>query len=96
MCETFFTISVLIPSFPGFATGFAVVLVIGSWLEVISVSVCESVSRSVVSGSLRSHGLQPTRLLCPWDFPGKDTGVGCHSLLQGTFPTQKLNPGLLH
>ena len=33
-------------------------------------------SRSVVSDSLRPHGLQPTRLLCPWDFPGKSTGVG--------------------
>ena len=42
------------------------------------------------------HGLQPTRLLCPWDFPGKDTGVGCHFLLQGIFPTQGLNLGLLH
>ena len=40
----------------------------------------------------RPHGLQPTRLLCPWDSPGKSTGVGCHFLLQGTFPT----PGLLH
>ena len=39
-------------------------------------------SRSVVSNSLRPHGLQPTRLLCPWDFPGKSTGVGCHCLLQ--------------
>ena len=29
----------------------------------------------------RSHGLQPTRLLRPWDFPGKSTGVGCHCLL---------------
>ena len=45
---------------------------------------------------LRPHGLQPTRLLCPWDFPGKDTGVGCHFLLQGIFPTQELNPGVLH
>ena len=34
-----------------------------------------------VSNSLRPHGLQPTRLLCPWDFPGKSTGVGCHHLL---------------
>ena len=32
----------------------------------------------------------PPRLLCPWDFPGKNTGVGCHFLLQGTFPTQGL------
>ena len=38
-------------------------------------------SRSVVSDSLRPHGLQPTRLLRPWDFPGKSTGVGCHCLL---------------
>ena len=34
--------------------------------------------------------------LCPWDFPGKHTGVGCHFLLQGIFPSQESNPGLLH
>ena len=39
-------------------------------------------SRSVVSDSSRPHGLQPTRLLLPWDFPGKSTGVGCHCLLR--------------
>ena len=39
-------------------------------------------SHSVVSSSLWPHGLQPTRLLCLWDFPGKNTGVGCHFLLQ--------------
>ena len=39
-------------------------------------------SHSVVSDSQRPHGLQPTRLLRPWDFPGKSTGVGCHCLLQ--------------
>ena len=39
--------------------------------------------RSVVSDSSRPHGLQPTRFLRPWDFPGKSTGVGCHRLLQG-------------
>ena len=39
-------------------------------------------SHSVVSDSSRPHGLQPTRLLCPWDFPGKSTGVGCHRLLR--------------
>ena len=37
---------------------------------------------SVMSDSSRPHGLQPTRLLCPWTFPGKSTGVGCHCLLQ--------------
>ena len=42
------------------------------------------------------NGLQPTRLLCPWDFPGKNTGVGCHFLLKGIFLTQGLNPHLLH
>ena len=35
-------------------------------------------------------------LLCPWDFPGKNTGVGCHFLLQGIFLTQGLNPHFLH
>ena len=39
------------------------------------------VKYSVVSDSLQPHGLQPTRLLRPWDFPGKSTGVGCHCLL---------------
>ena len=38
----------------------------------------------------------PTRLLCPWDFPGKGTGIGYHFLLQGIFPTQGSNLGLLH
>ena len=38
--------------------------------------------------TLWPHGLWPTRLLCPWDFPGKSTGVGCHFLPQGIFPTQ--------
>ena len=39
-------------------------------------------SHSVVSDSWQPHGLQPTRLRCPWDFPGKSTGVGCHCLLE--------------
>ena len=39
-------------------------------------------SRSVMSDSSRPHGLQPTRLLCLWDFPGKSTGVGCYCLLR--------------
>ena len=50
-------------------------------------------SHSVMSDSLRPHGLYPARLLRPLHFPGKNTGVGCHFLLQGTFPTQGLNPG---
>ena len=42
----------------------------------------ESAICSVVSDSLWPHGLLPTELLCPWDSPDKNTGVGCHSLLQ--------------
>ena len=48
-----------------------------------------------MSDSLQPHGLEPARLLCPWDFPSKNTGVGCHFLLQGIFPTQGSNPCLL-
>ena len=48
----------------------------------------------VMPNSLWPHGLLPTRLLHPWDFPGKNTGVGCHFLLQEIFPTQGLNLGL--
>ena len=51
---------------------------------------------SNIPNSLRPHGLKPTRLLCPWDFPVKNAGVGCHFLLQVIFPTQGSNPGLLH
>ena len=46
--------------------------------------------------TLQSHELYLTRLLCPWNSPGKNTGVGCHSLLQGIFPTQGPNPSLPH
>ena len=46
--------------------------------------------------SLRPHGLQPIRLLCPWNSPGKNTGVDRHFLLQGIFLTQRLNLGNLH
>ena len=52
-------------------------------------------SHSVMSDSLQLHGLQPTRLLCLWDFPGKNTGVGCHFLLQGIYLTQGSNLSLL-
>ena len=51
---------------------------------------------SVVFSSSRSNGLQPTSLLCPWDSPGSNTGVGCHALLQGIFPTLGSNMNLLH
>ena len=53
-----------------------------------------SETHSAVSDSLWPH--EPTRLLCPWNSAGQNTGVGSHSLLQGVFPTQGLNPGLPH
>ena len=53
-------------------------------------------SCSVMSDSLWPRGLESTRLLCPWNFPGKNTGVGWHFLLQGIFLTQGSNPGLPH
>ena len=53
-----------------------------------------SVSHSVMPDCLQPHGLQPTSLCCPWDFPGKNTGMSCHCLLLGIFPTQGLNPHL--
>ena len=42
------------------------------------------------------HGLQPPRLLCPWDCPSKTTRVGYHALLQGIFLTQRSNPWFLN
>ena len=54
---------------------------------------CCSVN-SVVSDSVQPHGLQPARLLCPWDSLGKSTRVGCHALPQGIFLTQASNLGL--
>ena len=50
---------------------------------------------SVMFSSYQPHGLYTARLLCPWDFPGKNTWVGCHFLLQGIFLTQESNPCLL-
>jgi len=61
--------------------------------------ICCCCVTSVVSDSVRPHKRQPTRLPRPWDSPGKNTGVGCHALLQGIFLTQGLNLcllGLLH
>ena len=51
---------------------------------------------SVVPNSVQPYGLSPARLLCPWNSPGKNTGVGCHSFLQGLFLTQGSNLYLLH
>ena len=62
--------------------------------QVVCVCVCvcvcaraRALSCLVVSDSLCSSGLWPARLLCPWDLSGKNTGVGCHFLLQRVFLT---------
>ena len=62
----------------------------------VCVCVCVYVTCSVMSDFLQPHAMQLTRLLCPWDFPGKNTEVSHHFLLQGIFPTQGSNPGLSH
>ena len=75
-------------------------VVLGVVCVCVCMCVCVYVSYSVVSNSLLPHGSmvanpqQPSRLLCPWNSPGKNTGVGCHSLLQRIFPTKGSNPGL--
>ena len=64
------------------------------WLFLASPIICffsTTQSEKVVSDSLPPHGLYS-----PWDSPGQNTGVGSHSLLQGIFPTQGLNPGFPH
>ena len=67
----------------------------GSLYRYIWSCCCCLVAKSCLT-LLQPHGLQPTSLLRPWDFPGRNTGVGFHSLLQGIFPTQGSNLGLLH
>ena len=60
-----------------------------------SVTACRNQVTSVVYNSLQPHGLSLSRLLSPWDSPGKNNGVGCHSLLWGIVLTQGSNPHLL-
>ena len=55
-----------------------------------------TLSCPVISDSLQPHGLLPAMLLCLWYFPGKNTGVGYHFLLEGIFSTQGSDPSLLH
>ena len=70
-----------------------------STLRQVSISTnltLSNVACLVWSESLQPQGLQPTRILCPWNFPGKNIRVDCHFLLQGIFPTQRSNSGLLY
>jgi len=63
-----------------------------STLEIIYNYYCCLVAKSCPT--LFCNPIDPARLLCPWDFSGKNTGVDCHFLLQGIFPTQVWNAGL--
>ena len=53
----------------------------------------ESILVAQLCPTWQPHGLKPARLLCPWDSPGKNTGVGCYFLLWGIFSTKGLNQG---
>ena len=64
-----------------------------STMKVLVAQSCLGLCGSMHS-SLQFHALWPTGLLCPWDFPGKNTGVSCHLFLQGLLPTQRSNLGL--
>ena len=66
-----------------------------NWLRDYVNLVCMH-ARLVVSDSFSTPWTIDSRLLCPWNSPGKSTGVSCHFPLQGFFPTQGLNPHLLH
>ena len=80
----------------------------GVWVSMFLVYVVETPFGNPLCvclvASVMCNSLQPcsfvdcklARFLCPWDSPGKNIGVGCHFLLQGTFLTQGPNPGLLH
>ena len=61
-----------------------------------SSTICKACMKVKVSHSVVSDSLQPHRLYSPWSSPGQNTGVGSPSFLQGIFPTQGSNPGLLH
>ena len=61
-----------------------------------SIGGAQSIHLCVTFDCLKSYGLYATRLLYPWNSPGKNTGVSSHSLLQGIFPTQGPKLGLLH
>ena len=63
-------------------TQFSLLAPLVFYCEQIIMPYCCCQVTSVVSDSVRPHRRQSTRLLCPWDSPGKNTGVGCHFLLQ--------------
>ena len=78
-------------SSPKFCLTFSSLLLVCHFLDLLIFMAVLCCIASVASHSLQPYGLQPARLLCPWGSPGKNTGGGCHALLQGIFLTQGLN-----
>ena len=64
--------------------------------RILLVTICCCLVAKLCQTLLKPHGLQPARILCPWDFPDKNIEVGCHFVLRGIFLTQGSNPHLLH
>ena len=60
---------------------------------IMGVPLLARISCSIKSSSFRPQGLQPAKLLCPWHFPGKNTGVHYHFLLQGNLPDPGIEAG---
>ena len=90
-----FCLSGLLSEFAPFFFLFYLYILILSYFPFLhNRSVSESVTCSAMYDSFWSHG--PSRLLCPWNFPGKNIGVGSHSLFQGIFPTQHCRQILSH
>ena len=73
---------------------FAKIIIIVVACVCVCVCVCAYLVTSCLT-FLQTHGQYAARLLCPWNSPGRNTGVGCHALLQGNIPTQGSNPHLL-
>ena len=78
--------------------GYELVIIEMKWkvkAKCVFITLCVGAQSLQSCLTLWPYGLQPTRLLCPWDSPGKNTGEGCHALLQGIFLNWGLNPRLL-
>ena len=90
------SLSIMSPRFTHVvANGRAPFFHMAKWYCIVYVSLCV-LSHSGVLDSLQPHGLYLARVLCTWDFPGKNTEVDCHFLLQWIFQTQGSNLGLPH
>ena len=86
----------ILHTFSLFYIVFKIQCILCSLLQLQKLHFCCCLVTKLCPTLLQPHVLQPTNLLCPWDFPGKNTGVGYHFLFQGIFLTQGQNLHLLH